>query len=533
MTLRDYASVVVRRKWIVIAATLIATVIAVVMSALQTPIYSASSEVLIQPRGQDGLFDDSVTNLNDRAIQTEIQVLEGQAVRLRVQENLGLDRPPAEVNVRSIGSTDVISVDVRSANANNASILANAYANAYIEIRREQSVEELLSASAEVQSAIDDLNTQIDTLADDDPSRASLVAQAANFNSTLDQLRVDARLRTGGATIIKDAITPTSPVEPTPARTATLALIVGLLLGLAAAFLIDYLDDKVRDVEDLEALTSRTILAEVPVDPPNGTKPLAITAPDHSSVESYRGLRTNLQFLALDSKLNVVQLTSSLAGEGKTTTATNLAVVLARAGHRVALVDADLRRPRVHEVFQLNASPGLTDMLLGSAPKEVVNVVDVGQDHKISVYTAGAVPSNPSEMLSGRRMNRLLTQMGNHYDFVVVDSAPILPVSDSVAVAGFVDAVIVVAHADRVTKGNVTETLERLDRVSAPVIGLVLNQTRGSKVDDYSYGGYAATGGGAALKPGKIMSDDVADDDALAADALAEDPTGETIFSEK
>lgn len=569
MTLRDYAAVVVRRKWIVIAATLIATIIAVVFSALQTPIYSASSEVLIQPRGQDGLFDDAVANLNDRAIQTEIQVLQGQAIRLRVQENLGLDERPASAAVRSIGSTDVIAITVRSANANNASILANAYANAYIEVRREQSVEELLAASAEVQSAIDDINTQIDALAEDDPQRGSLVAQAANFNSTLDQLRVDARLRTGGATIIKEAITPISPVEPTPARTAVLALIVGLLLGLAAAFLIDYLDDKVRDVEDLEALTSRTILAQVPVDPPNGSKPLAITAPDHASVESYRGLRTNLQFLALDAKMNVVQLTSSLAGEGKTTTATNLAVVLARAGHRVALVDADLRRPRVHEVFDIAASPGLTDMLLGTAPKNVVNVVDVGQDHRISVYTAGAVPSNPSEMLSGRRMNRLLTQMGNHYDFVVVDSAPILPVSDSVAVAGFVDAVVVVAHADRVTKGNVTETLERLDRVSAPVIGLVLNQTRGSKVDDYAYGGYAPTAS-STRQPGAIITDPPAgdtlgdslpsassasgssdddliggrslNDDALAADSLgidpivdeaSEDPTGETLFSEK
>ena len=145
-------------------------------------------------------------------------------------------------------------------------------------------------------------------------------------------------------------------------RTATLAFVVGLLLGLAAAFLIDYLDDKVRTADDLEALTDRPVLAEVPVDPPTGNLPLAMTAPTHVSVEAYRGLRTNIQFLALDESIHVIQVTSSLAGEGKTTTATNLAVVLARAGHRVALVDADLRRPRLHQVFDVPPTPGFTDI---------------------------------------------------------------------------------------------------------------------------------------------------------------------------
>ena len=244
-----------------------------------------------------------------------------------------------------------------------------------------------------------------------------------------------------------------------------------------------------------------------------------MTDPTHVSVEAYRGLRTNIQFLALDESINVIQITSSLAGEGKTTTATNLAVVLARAGHRVALVDADLRRPRIHEVFDVPPTPGLTDILLGTAPKDVVSVIKIGGEHRISVYTAGTIPSNPSEMLSGRRMKRILEQMGEHYDFVIVDSAPILPVSDSVAVAGFVDAVVVVAHAGRVTKGDVQETLERLDRVAAPVIGLVLNQARAAKNDVYAYGGYG-TLGTAAAAPGAIVDDD------------DEDATGETIFSE-
>ena len=492
MTLRDYARVVARRRLVVIGAVVLATLVAVGLTALQTPIYSASSEVLVQPRGQDGLFADQVVNLNDRAIQTEIQVIEGQAVQQRVQTDLGLDELPPSANASAVGETDVISLAVRDASAENAATFANAYASAYIDVRREQAVDELLNASAEVQSAIDDLQADLDALPDDDPRRSVLVTQVANFGTTLDQLRVDAALRTGGAAIIKSAMVPAAPVEPTPSRTAVLAAVVGLLIGLGAAFLLDYLDDKVRSEEDLERATDRPVLAVVPVDRPPDNRPIAITEPAHTAVESYRGLRTNLQFLGLDRAIRVIQLTSSMAGEGKTTTSTNLAVVLAQAGHRVALVDADLRRPRVHEVFGVPQTPGFTDLLLGMDANEVVNQVDIDGGNRLSVYASGTIPSNPSEMLSGRRVSQLLNEMGGHYDYVIVDSAPVLPVSDSVALAGSVDGVLVVAHAGRVTEADVAETVERLDRIGAPILGLVLNQATNASKGSYAYGGYGA-----------------------------------------
>jgi capsular exopolysaccharide synthesis family protein len=271
-----------------------------------------------------------------------------------------------------------------------------------------------------------------------------------------------------------------------------LAAIVGLLIGLAAAFLIDYLDDKIRLEEDLEFATNRPVLSVVPVDPPPDNLPIALSEPTHDAVEAYRALRTNLQFLGLDRPIRVIQLTSSLAGEGKTTTSSNLAVVLAQAGHRVALVDGDLRRPRLHEVFGISQTPGFTDLLFGLDAKDIVHHVDVSAGNKLSVYPSGTVPSNPSEILSGRRISQLLMEMGAHYDYVIVDSAPILPVSDSVALAASVDGVLVVAHAGRVTQGNVKDTLERLDRVAAPVLGMVLNRASNVSKEYYAYGGYSA-----------------------------------------
>ncbi len=521
LTLRDYAAAVSRRKWAPIVATVVAVLAAVALSAVQTPVYSADAEILVQPRGQDGLFESQVVNLNERAIQTEIQVIEGQAVRARVQRDFELPDPPPVVAAAPIGETDVIAVTVRSTNATNAAILANAYADGYISIRLEQSVKELLSASTEVQRAIDDLQSQIDALDDDDPRRNSLVTQLGNFTTTLDELRVDSALRTGGAVVIKSAETPESPVEPNPVRSAFLAGLIGLLIGLGAALLLDYLDDKVRTEEDLQRLTDRPVLATVPIDPPPNNLPISMTEPDHAAVESYRGLRTNLQFLGLDAPINVVQVTSSLAGEGKTTTAVNLAVVLAQVGHRVALVDADLRRPRVHEVFALTQSPGFTDLLLGAEAKTTVNHVSIDGTNQLSVFTAGAAPSNPSELLTGRRTRKLLAEMGAYYDYVIVDSAPILPVSDSVALSTAVDGMFVVAHAGRVTTGQIAETLERLERVSAPVLGLVLNQAKGQRADAYTYGGYAAL---------PTMSPGTSDSPIIDQDGT--DPTLASLFSD-
>ena len=528
MTLRDYARVVERRKWIVIAAVLIATIVALVLSALQTPIYSASADILIQPRGQDGLFDSQVVALNDRAIQTEIQVIEGEAIRQRVQADLGLATPPPPVDAASAGQTDVIVLRVRDANAANAQTYANAYAEAYIDVRRERGVADLLAASTEVQTAIDGLQAQIDALPDDDPGRASLFTQLSNFNTTLDQLRVDAALKTGGATIIRTAELPTEPVEPTPARTVILAAVVGLLIGLGGAFLVDYLDDKVRSEDDLQRISDLPVLAVLPTDRPTDNLPVSLSHPDHASVESYRGFRTNLQFLGLDRPIRSIQLTSSTAAEGKTTVSTNLAVVLAQAGHRVAIIDCDLRRPRVHEVFGIDPTPGFTDLLLGELPKRVVRHVAVDDTHHVSVYPAGAVPSNPSEMLSGRRTQRLLADMADHYDYVIIDSAPILPVSDSLALSAAADAVCVVVQAGNTSDDQVAGTLERLERVGAPVIGLVLNQAAKMGQVGYTYGGYSSYAKGTSMPP-QLTADPTLVDDAAPTHGASPDDTDAAI----
>lgn len=485
MTLRDYWSVVRRRKWIVVGAVVAAVVGALVMSLVQDRIYEAEAQMLVEPRATSDVFSEdpqlNVQNL-ERAIQTEIQVLEGQTVRQRVQADLGLSSLPPEVNGSAVGSTDVVSVKVRSGDPEAARELADAYVSAYASVRREQAVETLEAAGAELQQAIDQLDEQIAQAADD--QRAVLINQQSTFQQRLDQLQIDAALTTGGASVVKPAEEPTDPVEPQPMRTAALAGVLGLLLGLGAAFLVDYVDDSVRTHDDLEGLTDVPVLAVVPVEPPPDNRPIAMSEPHEFAVEIYRGLRTNIQFLALDRPLRVLQVTSSLPGEGKTTTATNLAVVLAQAGHRVVLVDADLRKPRIHEVFLVPPTPGFTELLLGEPLEMAITHVDGAPD----VLTAGTIPPNPSEMLSNERVAGHLRELASRYDYVVVDTPPVLPVADAVALSHAVDGVLVVAQANRVSRRQVTESLSKLERVGAPVFGLVLNRATGSSSEGGTYG---------------------------------------------
>ena len=276
-------------------------------------------------------------------------------------------------------------------------------------------------------------------------------------------------------------------MSPTPMRDVILAVMVGLAIGLGAAFLVDYLDDNVRTETQLAGITAHPVIARIPIDPPPDRRPIALSRPHDLAVEAFRSLRTTVEFVGLDRDLRTIQVTSSGAGEGKTTTASNLAVVICRSDYRVLLVDADLHRPRIHERFAVDRGPGLSDALLGEDARELIHRVDLDDDRMLDVLTAGTPVANPSEVLGGGQMRSLVSELAEQYDFVIFDAAPVLPVADSVALSSIIDGVMVVVRANEVPRANVVETLQRLERVAAPVLGIVFN---GVTVAKAGYSGY-------------------------------------------
>ncbi|MGH9164512.1 MAG: polysaccharide biosynthesis tyrosine autokinase, partial [Acidimicrobiales bacterium] len=333
--------------------------------------------------------------------------------------------------------------------------------------------------------------------------RASLVSQQSLFASQVDQLQIGAGLNNGEAQLLTAATVPASPFEPNPPATAVLALFLGTLLGVGLAFLFEYLDDSLRTKDELERSTAGLpVLGLIPVTPgwrhADDAHTVTLRAPASIAAEAYRSLRASIQFLGLDAPVRTLQITSPSSAEGKTTTVANLCVALAGAGQRVVVVDCDLRRSRLHDFFGLTNEVGFTSVLLGDIPlSEALQPVPGVEG--LRVLASGPRPPNPSELLSGSRTIEVIVALQRHADVVVIDSPPVLPVSDALVLAARVDATLLVAHARRTSRRAITRALELLHQVDAPVVGTVLNGTKASEgygsASGYGYGYGAMTAG--------------------------------------
>ncbi|HET7489524.1 MAG TPA: polysaccharide biosynthesis tyrosine autokinase [Acidimicrobiales bacterium] len=506
--LRKFLEVLGRHWWIVVAATVAVVVPATAWSNSQTPRYRASAEMVLELKRSETLYAQGAGNSgsNDvqRSIATEAKRLESSAVSQAVAHKLGYH---AGVRTSASGVDNVITVTAESTSPKRAADIANAYVDTYIQYRRNTALKDLLDAQTEIQAKIDEKQRAIDAIdaevaaapPADRPSlaqaksfeRSSLANQQSLFRSQVDQLQVSASLSGGGADVLTPALPPHEPYAPKVAQILVLSLVAGAMLGLVVAFASDFLDDSIRGEDDLErAQFGLPILGSIPVVKgwrrESAAKLVSLGDPSSAAAEGYRGLRTAMQFLAIDRPLRVVQVTSPAVSEGKSTTAANLAVALARAGRHVVVMCCDLRRPRVHEFFGISNDVGLTSVLMGEASLDQALQRPPGDGLPLEILASGPLPPNPSELLSGRHFAEVLALVRERADVVVVDSPPVLPVSDAAVLAGLVDATVLVIRPGRTRRRGVRMALAALGRVNATLVGIVLNGVR--RAGSYGYG---------------------------------------------
>lgn len=289
------------------------------------------------------------------------------------------------------------------------------------------------------------------------------------------------------ATILAPASVPTAPSAPNVLRNLVLGLALGLVLGVAVALLRQVLDNGVRDEADVRAVTDRPLLGSIAFNDTIAQHPVMMADdPSSQSAEGIRRLRTNLQFVGAGADSKALVVTSSVPGEGKSMTSLNLAVALADAGLRVLLIDADLRRPSLAGYLGLEGSAGLTTVLIGRA--EAADVIQVWRDSDLHILTSGQVPPNPSELLGSRAMVELLHEVSHSYDVILLDTPPLMPVTDASILTKITAGALVVVGADRIHRGQLTESLSALTAAGGLVHGLVLNKI--ARRDAKGYGGY-------------------------------------------
>lgn len=312
-----------------------------------------------------------------------------------------------------------------------------------------------------------------------------------NLINTRESIRLSRLQNSQSIDQIQVAIVPISPIRPQPLSSALLSGIVGLMLAAGIVFLIEYLDDTLKTPEDVERILGIPLIGYIAEMEAGGKDELSVYVakqPRSPVSEAFRSLRTNLEFSAVDKPLRIILVTGAEAGDGKTTIATNLASIIAQGGKRVALMDCDLRRPRVHRFLGIQNRVGMTDLFRDNLDMDSViqQWTDSGSA-SLSVVTSGSLPPNPTELLGSQKMDFILSEISNRADVIVIDSPPSM-VSDAQVLAAKVDGVLLVIQPGKTHMGAARATREQLDRAGARVVGAVFNRI--PRKSSYYYGGY-------------------------------------------
>ncbi|MDQ4143273.1 MAG: polysaccharide biosynthesis tyrosine autokinase [Actinomycetota bacterium] len=406
--------------------------------------------------------------------------------------------------MESSAESEILTFRYSDEDARRAQALSAAFAKAYLEFRQQDLRSDLLATYQAQKDRITALENRMEQLnreyegTQDPQKRATLQAEANELHGQIGYLRnllaqstPPKDIRVGR--IVDSPDYPTSPASPNYLLNGGLGLFVGLALGIGLAFLRERLDDRLRGREDLEAILGASVLTVVPRvrSWKRSDRPLLITTTDPQSLpaEAYRSLRTSLLFATSSHGLKTLLITSAQEDEGKTSTTANLGVVLAQGGKNVILVSADLRKPRLHRFFGVEDGSGLTDILTGEiAPAEALIAV---QPNDLRLIRSGPVPGNPADLLGSEAMARVMSELRDSADLVLIDAAPLLAVADPVTLAPLVDGVLFVADAARATQSGVEQARERLDQVNARIAGAVLNNYDPARSSSrYYYGHY-------------------------------------------
>ena len=505
-TLRSYIGLVRRRKWWIAAAALLGLAASLGLSLTQARQYSATAQLLVQPAGSTalGVAPAAVTPTD---VQTDLQLVTSAPVQRKVSAILGGN---PSISATEVAQTNVIAITAISSSPPRAALIANTYAQAFVKDQQGAAITSSAAAEIALKAQIKGLGTQIKSLSRNGSTaeQTALQNQQAVLREQLAQMQVSgAAGNTGGVEVVAPAQAPTSPSSPKPVQDGLLGLAAGLILGLGFAFLRDSLDDALSSKEAAEQLSGAPVLAMVPMVAAwkKRDQPLVVSLshPLSPAAESYRSLRTSLQFVRQERPLRTLVVTSPAAAEGKTSTVANLGAVFAQAGERVVLVSCDLRRPRLAEFFGLDEQIGLTTVLLGE--QSLADVVQPVSGHEtLWLLGAGRVPANPAELLNGPAARELFAALRAEFDLVLIDSPPVLPVTDAAVLSKDADGTLMVVAAGQTKRVDLRRAAEKLAQVNAPMVGTVLNEV--TRQTGYGYGsgygyGYGYGDGYRALDP--------------------------------
>lgn len=536
MEFNQYLRIIFKRWWLLLLLTAVGVSSAVFYTARQTPVYRSTVTLLLSPAAsQDSLLPQYLSDRTSQLAQTYTRYLRtrtfAELVIKREELNISADELVASVEARVVEGTQFFEITASGSTPERAQLLATIIANSFIDENLAQQREQLAvrqsaSESGAMQSLLREklererqyyeqqvagLREQVEQIKSQPPSTArdetlALVQdQLSSYEDRLlaimsGQISLQPAVATNQintVSVIEGAPLPSSPVNTRKVQDILFALLASLLVGVILAFALEYLDYTVKSPDELEVLIGQPPIGVLSDDTGsntgNGTESdeLVVLARSQSPIsEAFRALRTNIRFSRVGQELRSLVITSAGPGEGKTTIAANLAVVLAQSGQRVLLIDADMRRPTIHKRFQMVNNLGLSSLMLAEDPMNPLVLerhLQPGPVENLHILTSGPIPPNPAELLSTEFARNLFDELEKRVDIVIYDSSPALTVTDAVILASRADAVLQVVQAG-VTRRDVTlRCREVLQRVGANVLAPLLNRVKANDVGYYHY----------------------------------------------
>lgn len=498
MTLPEILKAVRQWWWILVICPVIAAGTAYFVSSSITPTYEAEATAIVEHQLPTGANDLQSIQAAERRTQTFTQLVSSRSVLERVIDALDLEESVEDlrdnISVEQAGETQLVHLSVEDEDPERAATIANTTVEQFGEYVREIQAPAVGGPEADFAQAIDNVQAQMaetQAIVDDLEGRAALslneqeqLEQAQTLLTQLQQaeqvlLNVDGAVagteQAGGSQIfvVEEAAASSEPVSPRTTLNTALAGILGVLLGGGLVLGVAWLDDNVKTEQDVRGVLERPLIGTVPQE----RLPAQMESIHNErsiSGEIFRGLRTNLQFTMVDRNVRSIVVTSASPGEGKTTIASNLAIVLAQGGQRVLLVDADLRRPMLHNLFhRVRNDRGLSNLLLQS-PAVIENVVQPTAINNLRVLTSGPIPPNPPDLFGSARMRALVNALEESADIVIFDSPPVA-ISESLLLTNLADGALFVVRAGKLRTGELVQGVESVSQTGVPILGVVLN----------------------------------------------------------
>ncbi len=502
--LERYMRLLWRWAWLIVLATVSGGGSAYLVSRQMTPIYQAATTILVQePTSLNtSVYDEIVAKEHSVETYTEMimknPILDGVVEQLQ----LGLSRRDLRemLQVTSVRDTELIRVTVDDTDPVRAAAVANAIVLEFSQWYQELQAERYRASKENLEAQLAKLEVETSLVEGrlvDPPSQAekdrleALLAQYREMYAFLlqgyEEIRLMESQTTSNILSLEPAEPPTKPIAPEIMQNTMLAAVVGGMLAVGLIFLIEALDDTLRSPEEIARL-GLPVLGVIAHNGVENSLPIAISQPRAPVSEAYRSLRTNIQYASIDKAVRTLMVTSPMPEDGKSTVSINLAAVVAQSSRSVAVIDADFRRPKQHRLMRLRNRRGFSDLFL-QTDVHLNGCLQVTEASNLMVMTTGPLPPNPSELLSSDKLSEVIHRVQERADMIVIDTPPVLVVTDACVLAPRVDGVVLVVRPGKTKMTLLRETIRQLQHVNGKLLGVVLNDVD-LKRSGYYFRGY-------------------------------------------